>query len=87
MRFQTRKSSCGPAAVRNALEALGHVRTEEEIAQLARQTAEGTDPKGVLRALRSVAKSCDLVGPNVLNERSPQVAMLKLLEADRKSVV
>lgn len=76
MRFQSTAASCGPAALRNALAALGVARTEDELATLCGTTAEGTPPRGVLKALREMGHS-----PAVVHEARGQVAWLLLLQA------
>lgn len=90
MRLQSRKFSCGPGAVRNALEALGHVRTEEELKKLCGTTVEGTSAAGILRALKAVREACQLVGPSLLKQRSPEIALLlleKFLSTGRPVIV
>ncbi len=57
MRFQQNRSSCGPAALSNALEALGIHRTEDELIALSRQTPDGTSPRGIIKAIRSISDS------------------------------
>lgn len=78
IRFQSTAANCGPAAVRNALLALGIPRSEEEIETLTGATAaDGTGPKGILKALHAVLPS----PPGVINEAREDVAILKLLAA------
>lgn len=69
MRYQSRKSSCGPAALCNALEAVGIVRTEDEIGSLAKQSTDGTSSIH----LRAAAEA---IGVEVLNvsEQREEVA-------------
>ena len=55
MRFQSNRSSCGPAALHNALAALGLNRTEDELIALAGQTVDGTSPKGLIKALKAIS--------------------------------
>lgn len=75
MRFQTNEASCGLAAMSNALGCLGIKRTEDELAPAARFTAaNGTNPRGMIRALSSIP---DLV-PEVIHESRADVAVLKL---------
>lgn len=52
MQLQSAPHGCGPAAVVNALEALGLRATQAAVAKLARTDAEGTDEAGMKRALR-----------------------------------
>lgn len=56
MRLQSRKSSCGPAALKNALESIGIERTEDELGLLSRQTTEGTSQAGLERAIETIGK-------------------------------
>jgi len=49
--LQQRKYSCGPAAVRAALYVLGHRVTEAALRKWASTTSEGTDERGILRAI------------------------------------
>lgn len=80
MRFQTSQAACGPACIRNALLVHGIARSEAELETLARCTAtSGTSPKGILRALRSVAEEHPNVSPGVIAEMRADVALLKLL--------
>lgn len=83
MNFQRKKFTCGPASASNALEALGHVRTEDELAQLMGTTPDGTSPKQMLKGLEALKESCHLVGPAPFQEANAQTAFLKLLEALR----
>ncbi len=76
MRFQSRKSSCGPSALSNALEARGLKRTEDELAELCKQSAEGTSPENLRRAVAAVG------GVNrEIHESREDVALLYLLHA------
>lgn len=80
MRFQSTASSCGPAAARNALLALGVTRSEAEIETLTGMTAaSGTSAKGILKALHAILP--DGAGPGVINETREDVALLRLLAA------
>lgn len=51
MRYQSVPGRCGPAALREALAAIGVQRSEDELAALAKTTVDGTSPRGLLRAL------------------------------------
>lgn len=51
MELQQRKFSCGPSSVRAALYVLGHTVTEAALRRWAGTTAEGTDERGMLRAI------------------------------------
>jgi ABC-type bacteriocin/lantibiotic exporter with double-glycine peptidase domain len=52
--YQTNRASCGPAALSNALEALGIERTEAELITLTGQNANGTSPRQLIRAIKSI---------------------------------
>ena len=60
-RLQSRKSSCGPNALKNALEALGIERTEDELGVLSKQTTEGTSQSGLERAIESIGKGDNII--------------------------
>jgi len=51
MRLQERGYSCGPAALRAALYVLGHRLTEAALRRHATTRPEGTDEKGIMRAV------------------------------------
>ena len=51
MELQERGYSCGPAALRAALYILGHNITEASLRKLAGTTPDGTDEKGIIRAV------------------------------------
>lgn len=55
MRYQSNRSSCGPATLHNALNALGIHRTEDELIQLTGQNPTGTSAKGLIKALTSIS--------------------------------
>lgn len=50
MRYQSLPARCGPAALREALRALGVTRSEDELASIAKTTPEGTGVRGLTRA-------------------------------------
>ena len=54
MRFQSNRSSCGPAALHNALAALGITRSEEELITLTKQTPDGASARQLLKALKTI---------------------------------
>lgn len=63
MRHQSNRASCGPAALHNALAALGINRTEEELIVLCKQTANGTSPTKLVRAIKTLTTNEDpLIG-------------------------
>lgn len=55
MRYQSNRASCGPASLHNALAALGIHRTEDELAQLCKQTPDGTSVRNLGRAIQSIS--------------------------------
>lgn len=54
MRFQRSKSSCGPHAIANCLEALGRRVDVRTVTKLAGTSEDGTSEKGVIGALVSL---------------------------------
>lgn len=77
MKFQTTKSSCGPAALGNALQALGIQRSEEELAALCKTTPQGT----TARNLRGALATIEGVRNVAIEESRPDVAALRLMQA------
>lgn len=76
MRFQARKSSCGTAALSNALEAVGVQRTEDELATLCKQSVDGTTPANLRRAIEAVG------GANrEIQESRSDIGVLLVLQA------
>lgn len=82
-RYQTHASSCGPAALRNALSILGYDRSEQELIKTCKTDTDGTTVKNLFRALTTLKESCNLEGPAEIKEKEPDVALLRLLEALR----
>lgn len=79
MRFQSTQASCGPAALRTALLCHGVARSEDELATLAGfKPADGTSPRGLLKALHTIAAEQPGVSPGLIRETREDVAMLKL---------
>lgn len=62
MRYQTRPFTCGPAAIANALRIYGRKVPEAQIAKLAGTTANGTDDRGIIKALRQLECKPTVVG-------------------------
>lgn len=83
MRIQSTESSCGPAALRNALLCFGIKRSEEELEALAGTTANGTSNKGLFKALEAISKQNPEVKPGVISEVKGDIALLRLLECLR----
>lgn len=73
--------SCGPAALRNALQSRGIHRSEDELARLTGLTIEGTAARGILKAAHMIAVDEPTLRPGVINERRADVAILKLRAA------
>lgn len=61
MRFQTKRSSCGPAAGANACEAIGLSRTEDEMAALMGTKPDGTDAKQMKKGLQATGIKLGLI--------------------------
>lgn len=80
MKFQTLKHSCGPAALSAALQAVGILRTEDELAHLAGTTTDGTGWDEMLTALLTVKKSEPILACVVFEEKV-DVGLLRLLRA------
>lgn len=75
MRMQDSQANCGPFALRNALQALGIVRTAGELESACRTTAtDGTTVRNILRAAQKI-EGCF---PVLVKEKRRDVAMLKL---------
>lgn len=80
MRFQSTAANCGPAVLRNALLCHGITRSEEELEALTGCTAaDGTNPKGMLKALAAIARENPQISPRVIAESREDVALLKLV--------
>lgn len=78
-RFQSFRADCGPAALGNALDALGHRRSHDELVSLCRTTAiDGTNPVQLKRAITNLVESCELVGPAEIRDSDGSVALLRL---------
>lgn len=77
-RYQSFKADCGPSALGNALDALGHLRSHDELISLCGTTADGTSPRQLWKAISALRESCSLVGPGELKDAYPDVALLRL---------
>jgi ABC-type bacteriocin/lantibiotic exporter with double-glycine peptidase domain len=76
VKYQSRKSSCGPAALLNAVEPLGFARTEDELAILCKTTTDGgTTSSNLIAAVKSLG-----LNYTVVNEKRFDVARLFLFE-------
>lgn len=56
MRFQSNRSACGPAALHNALSALGVHRSEDELIALTGQKPAGTSAAGIIKAIKTISE-------------------------------
>ena len=54
MKYQDRKSNCGPASLANALEAIGIERSQDELGTLSKQDANGTSSANLRKAAEAV---------------------------------
>ena len=80
MRLQSTQANCGPACLRNALLCHGITRSETELEQLCGTTgSNGTSPRGLQSALRSIAESNNSLSPGIIHEGRADVALLKLI--------
>jgi ABC-type bacteriocin/lantibiotic exporter with double-glycine peptidase domain len=77
VRFQRTKSSCGPAALSNALECLGIRRSEDELAALCKQTPEGTTAKNLRKAIATI----DGTRNGLIDEVRADVGLLRVLQS------
>ncbi len=75
--FQSYRADCGPTALQNALDALGHIRSHDELVSLCGTTADGTSPRQLRRAIGVLKESCDLQ-PGEIKDRYDDVALLRL---------
>lgn len=82
-KYQQLPSSCGPAAVSNALQSLGIERSEAEIAALAGTTNNGTSAEGLLKALKQIAESTGRPTPGTIYESREDITILKIVECLR----
>lgn len=53
MKFQSRKFTCGPAAICNALEVYGEYLAEADVAERCKTTVDGTTSRGLVAGIRS----------------------------------
>jgi ABC-type bacteriocin/lantibiotic exporter with double-glycine peptidase domain len=77
MRFQKSKSSCGPAALANALECLGIRRTEDELQALCKTTPDGTNAVSLVKGVRALEGTLG----HVIDESRADVAILRLTQS------
>ena len=82
MRLQESKANCGPTALANALEAMGHVRSVGELATACKTTAtSGTSPAGLVKAVVALKESCDLNDHIGIRAVRPELAIAQLHKA------
>lgn len=75
MRLQDNQANCGPAALKNALQALGIERTMQELEAACKTSAtNGTPTKNILAAAKAIEK-CK---PHKVLEAKRDVALLRL---------
>ena len=55
MKYQSNRSSCGPASLHNALASLGIERSEDELIKLCKQTPEGTSVRNLAAAIKAIS--------------------------------
>lgn len=60
MLLQNTQADCGPAALHNALEVLGHRRSMDELRDLCRMTAGGVDEKKLMKAVANLKEALGL---------------------------
>ena len=78
MRMQDTQANCGPAAMSNALAALGIVRPTQECEKLCKTTAtKGTSPQKLQTGLKAI----EGLTPTVIKEKRSDVAILRLEKA------
>jgi ABC-type bacteriocin/lantibiotic exporter with double-glycine peptidase domain len=80
VKYQSQKSSCGPAALSAALEAIGIERAESEMITLTGCSADGTHDEDMVRALRIVQQSEPAIAARPFQDNA-DVAILRLLRA------
>ena len=69
MKLQDSKVNCGPTALANALEALGHARSVDELCKLCKTSAtNGTSPTSLVRAVEHLKESCGLDEHEIIRE-------------------
>jgi ABC-type bacteriocin/lantibiotic exporter with double-glycine peptidase domain len=78
MRFQSNKSSCGPAALHNALAALGIYRSEDELIALCKQKPDGTSARGLINAIKAIASADSPLHGRGVRWRDPEDAVVGL---------
>jgi ABC-type bacteriocin/lantibiotic exporter with double-glycine peptidase domain len=77
VKYQLHKSTCGPASLANAFEALGYHRTEEELRELSKgKGGEGTTYAGMKKAVVACGLGC-----KTIVEQRERNAMLALYYA------
>ena len=82
MKLQDSKVNCGPTALANALKALGHSRSVEELSKLCKTSAtNGTSPRNLVQAVEHLKESCDLGNHEIIRESKGTAAIGLLIHA------
>lgn len=82
IRLQDSKVNCGPVSLANALEAMGHSRSVDELVKLCRTSAtNGTSTRNLVRAIEHLKESCDLFDHEIIRTGDPSAASGLLLNA------
>lgn len=82
MKLQDTKVNCGPTALANALEALGHTRSVQELTKLCKTDAtNGTSTRNLVAAIRHLRDSCGLDEHEIISTSSAQAAWALLFGA------
>ena len=84
MKYQTRSYTCGPAAAVNALRLYGLQVPELQLAKLAGTTSEGTDEKGLMRALRKLGAAPTAVWLTSTVRRRVQAGIPVIIHLDEE---
>ena len=81
MKFQSRKFTCGPAAICNALEVYGEYLSEDTVAKSCKTTVDGTTSRGLVAGVRALGYD---VEPLKFRD---SLAALKNLQAGYPSII
>lgn len=84
MKYQTRSYTCGPAAAVNALRLYGLQVPEAHVAKLAKTTSDGTDEKGLMRALRKLGAAPTAVWLTSTVRRRVQAGIPVIIHLDEE---
>lgn len=82
MKLQDSKANCGPVALANALESMGHIRSVDEMSKLCRTSAtNGTSPASLVKAVATLKEPCDLRESLVIKSNNSVGAWAVLAQA------